>query len=168
VTQEPPRIAAVALHLAVAFQPSTLFFIFPANFLGAPMLDRDNQDCLDKREQGEPMFIILGRDPDGGHIVRTWAERRRAAGDEEHALRADVVADAMDIWRDQGHVARTSPAPEEYPKVELPGHVAAAIIHAAETFEDYGRQHRAKNTPEANVKADRNFKEAELLRRLLA
>src|SRR5690606_37665122 len=58
-------------------------------------MERGNADCLGKRRDGEPMFIILGRDPDGAHVVRYWAQRRRDAGDPDHAAKAFAVAELM-------------------------------------------------------------------------
>lgn len=72
-----------------------------------------NRDCIEKAEDGEPMFIILGRDPDGGNIVRLWAERRRDAGDPTHALPVLTLADEMDRWAET-HLPRTAPPKEAY------------------------------------------------------
>lgn len=85
-------------------------------------LDKANRDCLAKAKPGEPMFIILGRDPDGGTIVRLWAERRLAAGgDPEHANPVFVIADRMDDWRAAGNRSESAPEPSAYkalPNVE--------------------------------------------------
>jgi hypothetical protein len=73
-----------------------------------------NRDCLAKAKPDEPMFIILGRDPDGGNIVRLWAQRRFDAGDTEHAEQVFKIADAMDAWRAAGHRPESAPEPQAY------------------------------------------------------
>jgi hypothetical protein len=73
-----------------------------------------NSGCWAKALDDEPMFIILGRDPDGGNIVRLWAERRSAAGDPEHGEPVMAVADAMDAWRAAGHRPTSAPPQEAY------------------------------------------------------
>lgn len=61
-------------------------------------MEHGNADCLAKRQADEPMFIILGRDPDAAHVVRYWAERRHEAGDPDHARKAFAVAELMDAY----------------------------------------------------------------------
>ena len=73
-----------------------------------------NRDCLAKRLPGEPMFIILGRDPDGANIVRLWAERRIAAGDAEHGESVLKIADEMDAWEGK---PKSAPDASAYPAI---------------------------------------------------
>lgn len=75
-------------------------------------IDAGNHDCLAKRLKGEPMFIILGRDPDAGNIVRMWAQRREAAGDPNHARDVFALADEMDAWPG---LPLTAPSADDYP-----------------------------------------------------
>lgn len=79
-------------------------------------LDVANLDCLLKRLPGEPMFIILGRDPDGGFITRLWAQRRFDAGDTEHANSVFSIADEMDAWAST-HKPESAPLREAYDKL---------------------------------------------------
>jgi len=79
-------------------------------------MEADNQACLNKREPGEPMFIILGRDPDGGTIVRLWGERRTQAGEPEHGAKAIAIADLMDEWAKE-HRPHSAPASDAYPEL---------------------------------------------------
>lgn len=76
-------------------------------------LDEANRACLAKRLPEEPVFILLGRDPDAGNIVRLWAERRRDAGDPEHAGPVFAIADAMDVWA-ATHSPETAPPKPAY------------------------------------------------------
>jgi hypothetical protein len=96
-----------------------------------------NRDCLAKRRPGEPMFILLGRDPDAHNIVRSWASRRRAAGgDPEHYEPVYDIADAMQVYAAKPENAPASaPSPEAYPPVTVfPPHQGdrEAIARAAE------------------------------------
>ena len=99
-----------------------------------------NRDCLAKRKPGEPLFVILGRDPDGGNIVRLWAERRRDAGDPDHAEPVFAIADAMDAW-----AADPANAPESAPLASA----YAAPATAAATPENGGEAlHNGCEMPE--------------------
>ena len=65
-------------------------------------------DCYANAKPDEPMFILLGRDPGAGSLVRRWASDREARG-EDPAKVADAraCADAMDEWaRSLGKVPR--------------------------------------------------------------
>lgn len=60
-----------------------------------------NFDCYANAHPDEPMFIILGRDPVGGALVRLWADARLPLvkpGDGPKIAEAVVCADAMDKW----------------------------------------------------------------------
>lgn len=50
----------------------------------------------------------------------------------------------------------------------LPGEAIEALTMAAEWFEDYARQHRAKQTADADAKAETNDERANFLRNTLA
>lgn len=78
------------------------------------VMNFDNLSCLAKKDHDEPMFIILGRDPDGGNIVRMWGNRRIEAGDVEHGNKALIIADMMDKWAET-HKPRTAPQKQAYP-----------------------------------------------------
>lgn len=54
-------------------------------------------DCYANAEPDEPMFILLGRDPLAGALVRLWAETRRGMGeDPAKVAEALACANAMD------------------------------------------------------------------------
>lgn len=53
-------------------------------------------DCHSKAGVDEPMFILLGRDPQAAQLVRNWAVARRAAGEDAMAQEAMECADAME------------------------------------------------------------------------
>ena len=73
-----------------------------------------NFDCYDKLDPDEPMFVLMGRDPQAGYIVRCWAEDRvrKIAADRDggvissvqyelemnKVLEAYKCADDMDAW----------------------------------------------------------------------
>jgi hypothetical protein len=40
-------------------------------------------DCFNKAEPDEPLFVLLGRDPQAAHLVSIWAKLR--SGDKEAA-----------------------------------------------------------------------------------
>jgi hypothetical protein len=56
-------------------------------------------DCYNNANPDEPMFILLGRDPMAGALVREWAEWRKQMGEPvEKIAEALACADAMDAW----------------------------------------------------------------------
>jgi hypothetical protein len=61
-------------------------------------------DCYEHAHPDEPMFVILGRDPIGGAIVRAWAAARAhlaKTGDAAKITEAVQCAAAMDEWCDK-------------------------------------------------------------------
>jgi hypothetical protein len=48
-------------------------------------------DCFGAAEPDEPMFILLGRDPDAPQLVRDWVIRRQARGEA-----GDKLMEALD------------------------------------------------------------------------
>jgi hypothetical protein len=79
--------------------------------------DKANHDCLAKRRDGEPMFILLGRDPDAHNIVRFWAERRLAAGgDPEHCQMGLNSSERMKLYAaDPANAPASAPPASAYP-----------------------------------------------------
>lgn len=62
-------------------------------------------DCYDSAAPDEPMFILLGRDPCAGPVVRMWIQMRLDQGtiSDAKADEAFARADAMEEWaRAQG------------------------------------------------------------------
>ena len=56
-------------------------------------------DCYDDAHPDEPMFVLLGRDPAAGSLVRLWARRRELSGESpDKVAEARTCADAMDAW----------------------------------------------------------------------
>lgn len=56
-------------------------------------------DCYKNAEPDEPMFILLGRDPMAGYLVRLWAWWRRMRGEDERKINeARMCAEAMDAY----------------------------------------------------------------------
>lgn len=56
-------------------------------------------DCYAKAAPGEPMFILLARDPLAPTLVRMWADARAAKGEpHEVVAEARACADAMDDY----------------------------------------------------------------------
>ncbi|PTQ64473.1 hypothetical protein C8J45_103323 [Sphingomonas sp. PP-CE-3G-477] len=82
--------------------------------------DKGNHDCLAKRRPGEPMFILLGRDPDAWQIVRAWAARRlNAGGDPEHSLQGMKTANAMrEYAADPANRPVSAPDASVYPRLD--------------------------------------------------
>jgi hypothetical protein len=56
-------------------------------------------DCYSKADPDEPMFILLGRDPMAGAMVRLWAGlQEEKDGSGEKIEEAFACADALDAW----------------------------------------------------------------------
>lgn len=56
-------------------------------------------DCYVNADPDEPMFILLGRDPMAGALVREWARMREARHEDSLKIaEAHACADAMDHW----------------------------------------------------------------------
>ena len=56
-------------------------------------------DCYENAKPDEPMFVLLGRDPMAGYLVREWADWREATGEDPAKLaEARACADALDAW----------------------------------------------------------------------
>ncbi len=114
---------------------ATLATVAAANDEG--VVDKGNHDCLAKRRPGEPMFILLGRDPDAWQIVRAWAARRlNAGGDPEHSLQGMKTANAMrEYAADPSNRPASAPDASAYPRLEVvagEGLEVAAAWHDAE------------------------------------
>ena len=59
-------------------------------------------DCYASAMPNEPMFILIGRDPDAPHLVRAWAHRRSARPCETTAAKVEealTCADDMERFR---------------------------------------------------------------------
>ena len=63
-------------------------------------------DCYAIAEDDEPIFTLLGRDPEAPSLVRRWARRadRNRTATPEKVAEARKCAKAMEIWyhRDKG------------------------------------------------------------------
>lgn len=56
-------------------------------------------DCYANAEPDEPMFILLGRDPMAGALVRRWADLRGERGEDQKKVQeAYEIADELDKW----------------------------------------------------------------------
>jgi len=56
-------------------------------------------DCFSAAEPDEEMFILLGRDPMAGALVRAWAEMREHVGEDPAKVKeARACADKLDAW----------------------------------------------------------------------
>lgn len=54
-------------------------------------------DCYANAEDGEPMFVLLGRDPQAPGVVRAWADAREKTGlDADKVEEARKCADDME------------------------------------------------------------------------
>lgn len=91
--------------------------------------DQGNHDCLAKRRPGEPMFILLGRDPDAHHLVRLWAKRRFiAGGDVEHCSQGVTTANRMQAYAgDPANRPASAPPADAYPPVS---HISDGMVEA--------------------------------------
>jgi len=74
---------------------------------------------LDKKQMpGEPVFTLMGRDPQAPGLIRDWADRRTdrivmgsaPLTDMEVVAHARDVADAMEAWRRE-IIGLAAPAP---------------------------------------------------------
>jgi hypothetical protein len=56
-------------------------------------------DCYAAAKPDEPMFVLLGRDPMAGALVRLWALMREEAGETpEKIAEALGCAEQLDAW----------------------------------------------------------------------
>jgi hypothetical protein len=56
-------------------------------------------DCYAAAKPDEPMFVLLGRDPMAGALVRLWALMREEAGENpEKVAEAISCAEQLDAW----------------------------------------------------------------------
>lgn len=64
-------------------------------------------DCYNNALPDEPMFVLLGRDPDAPRLIREWVEERRnmisakqrPIADLNMCAEASQLADDMEKWR---------------------------------------------------------------------
>jgi RyR domain len=78
-----------------------------------------NFDCYTSAESDEPMFVLLGRDPMAGWLVRRWAEWRQLRGeDEAKVLEARQCATALDAWAQA--LGKTPLSPTDPPRPKGP------------------------------------------------
>jgi hypothetical protein len=56
-------------------------------------------DCYAAADPDEPMFVLLGRDPSAGALVRFWARMRFGSSEDPDKLEEALsCADALDAW----------------------------------------------------------------------
>lgn len=82
-------------------------------------------DCFAKRKPGEPVFVLLGRDPEGAATIRFWADLRAKRSYSDCSLayesrkldEAREIADSFDRWRNEnGSSAKTSAVRRAVPR----------------------------------------------------
>lgn len=58
-------------------------------------------DCYDRAEPDEPMFVLLARDKAAPETVRSWVRLRRKMGKADWRVDGEAIrcADAMEAWR---------------------------------------------------------------------
>ena len=93
--------------------------------------DKGNHDCLAKRRDGEPMFILLGRDPDAHAIVQLWADRRLAAGgDPDHCRMGYDTAERMKAYAsDPANRPASAPDASDYPAAPSADKLRSGALH---------------------------------------
>lgn len=72
-------------------------------------LEELRNGCFARAKDDEPMFVLLGRDPQAPSLVRQWATNRqrevelgkRPATDMEQVREAGDLANRMEAWREQ-------------------------------------------------------------------
>lgn len=74
-------------------------------------LNAKGEGCLGRSKDDEPIFILCGRDPVAGEIIREWADRREVRAHRTGTLDAQEKAKirearihslAMDDWPKKG------------------------------------------------------------------
>lgn len=71
------------------------------------MIKRDEMSlptsCLNKAEDDEPIFVLLGRDEDAPQVIRRWCikrvDRGKNAWDDEQIQEALALANKMEEYR---------------------------------------------------------------------
>lgn len=67
-------------------------------------------DAMGKAEPDEPYFVLLGRDHSAAELVRQWATKRHAEGDDgEVVMEALGIANEMDKFNMAYHARVTPP-----------------------------------------------------------
>lgn len=57
-------------------------------------------DCYENAEPDEPIFVLLGRDPDAPALVKMWALARLFRGEDAAKVQeAFDCANAMETWK---------------------------------------------------------------------
>jgi hypothetical protein len=57
-------------------------------------------DCYEAAAPDEPMFVLLARDRLAPAVIRAWANRREALGEDPiKVAEARACADQMEVWR---------------------------------------------------------------------
>jgi hypothetical protein len=83
-------------------------------------------DCYTKAHGDEPMFVLLGRDPMAGALVRQWIIRRRFYGEDKAKLAEAVsCASALDKWAE---TLGKRPQPDGFERMKAPPEQAVAFI----------------------------------------
>jgi hypothetical protein len=76
-------------------------------------------DCFANAKPDEPMFVLLGRDPMAGALVRLWAAQREDRGENPDVVaEARACADDLDAWARQ---LGKEPTPPDFAKDLLRG-----------------------------------------------
>jgi len=75
-------------------------------------------DCYARADADEPMFVLLGRDPDAPILVESWARGREAIGeDPEKVAEARACAHRMRAWL--ASIGKDERSPTNYGPGEL-------------------------------------------------
>lgn len=59
---------------------------------------KNNDSCLDKVADDEPIFVLRAQDKSASHLVRQWAASNVATLAPERFQEAHDIADAMETW----------------------------------------------------------------------
>lgn len=73
-------------------------------------------DCYANAEPDEPMFILLGRDPDAAELVELWAKKRanRIRWNQKPPEDAPMVVEALNCASDmRGYFAQRAARPKK-------------------------------------------------------
>lgn len=59
---------------------------------------KNNDRCLNKVADDEPIFVLRAQDISAPQVIRFWVELNRKTLDQEHINEAEACAKCMEAW----------------------------------------------------------------------
>lgn len=87
---------------------------------------RDNNSCLGRAHDDEPVFVLRAKDPLAAQTLRLWASMARGVHENDKVERALEEAKLMDEWRADFGATRKAPPRDD--SVPTSGSGASALL----------------------------------------